>query len=623
MLSASSAFAQKYSVALISDSLRKNANAVKRDEELRIIIKSPSKAVIMHRYAITVLNEAGAEAAQYENSYDKRQSLENISGTLYDATGKEIKSVKKKDISDFSANDESSLMTDDRIKRHNFYFSQYPYTVEYEDEVKEDGIFFLPSWHPIEDVKYSAEQSSCIVEAPADFKVRFKQIALSEGPAITEKSGTKTYTWRVKNLPAVVQERYQPSFAEINPAVFIAPSQFEIEDYKGDMSSWKTLGEFINTLNNNRQELPEKIKQDVHRLTDNISDEKEKINALYNYMQQNTRYISVQMGIGSWQPFDANYVAAKKYGDCKALSNYMVSLCKEANIKAKYVLITAGDHRKGLWEDFPSPYFNHAIVCVPCKKDSVWLECTSQTASPGYLGSFTENRKALLIDEDGGHIVNTPVYNASDNLQLRKITARVDEEGTLKAAVHTHLTGIQQENAHDLMYGATAEQKQRYLNNTLSLPTYSVEKFEYKEEKNINPAMDEWLSITAPSYATVTGKRLFITPNFFSRSSSRLDEDRNRKYDIEFDDPFTDIDTVEINIPAQYSVESMPEPVNIKNAYGSYSISFDLKQDKINMIRRNERNAGVYPKAEYDAVAAYLNKIYKADRSRVVLVKKE
>jgi len=85
----------------------------------------------------------------------------------------------------------------------------------------------------------------------------------------------------------------------------------------------------------------------------------------------------------------------------------MVALLKEANIKANYVLIAAGDDQPDMLTDFPSPYFNHATVCVPMDKDSIWLECTSQTLPAGYIGSFTGNRHALLINELGGQIVTT------------------------------------------------------------------------------------------------------------------------------------------------------------------------------------------------------------------------
>ena len=72
---------------------------------MHIIIKSVGKAVIKHKYAVTILNEQGDEYAEYGNYYDKLQDLSDISGTLFDAFGKKIKTVKKKDIADVSVED--------------------------------------------------------------------------------------------------------------------------------------------------------------------------------------------------------------------------------------------------------------------------------------------------------------------------------------------------------------------------------------------------------------------------------------------------------------------------------------------------------------------------------------
>ena len=109
-----------------------------------------------------------------------------------------------------------------------------------------------------------------------------------------------------------------------------------------------------------RDVLPEEVKKKVHELTDNKGD-KEKISVLYDFLQKNTRYISIQLGIGGWQPFEASYVAEKKYGDCKALSNYMIALLKEAGITGKYVEIYGGKSPPPFIEDFPFYKFNNVI----------------------------------------------------------------------------------------------------------------------------------------------------------------------------------------------------------------------------------------------------------------------
>lgn len=112
------------------------------------------------------------------------------------------------------------------------------------------------------------------------------------------------------------------------------------------MASWNDFGKFIASLNKGRDQLPENIKVKVDELTRGVSDPLEKIIRLYGFMQQNTRYISIQLGIGGWQPFSAEFVGQKGYDDCKALTNYMQSLIKHAGIKSYYALIKSGDGSK-------------------------------------------------------------------------------------------------------------------------------------------------------------------------------------------------------------------------------------------------------------------------------------
>ena len=614
--------AQQYNVRLIPDSLIKNAHVVKRMEELHVTIKALNKVLITNKYALTILDEQGDDAAEYINAYSSMSDLSSIEGNLYDATGKKIKSVKKKDIIDAPTSDGFSLMLDTRIKKHNFFWRQYPYTIEYSDEMELNNSYFLPNWSPIEGDHYSVQQSKFIVETAPEYELRIKQLNFNTAAQIV-KGKTTVYSWEFKNAIAIEKEPLQPPMKEILPMVYIGPSDFSLGNYTGDMRSWLSLGKLNSNLNKGRDELPDNVKQTVHQLVDGISSQEEKVQKLYQYLQTNTRYISVQLGIGGWQPFDAKYVAANKYGDCKALSNFMVSLLKEAGIKANYVVARAGEAEKGLVEDFPAPsYFNHVIACVPNGKDSIWLECTSQNNPVGYMGTFTGNRKVLLISDDGGHIVQTPVLTAKDNLQIRKTKVSVKADGSMLSDVYTHSTGEQQELQHHLIHDFTKEDREKYLNKALTLATYEVDQSKYTETPGRIPAIDEYLHIVSPNYASVTGKRLFLQPNFVNQSKTRLTTDEERKYPISFKTAFKDIDTIQIEVPENFQIESLPKSASIHNQFGDFEMNCKVTKNLVEIIRTQTRNIAEFPATDYAELVTYFDLIYKADHSNLVFVKK-
>jgi hypothetical protein len=387
----------EFAVSNIPADILRDANVVKRKEEIRFDMDNTAKPRLYKKYVLTILNENGDKDAVFSESYNKFQEVTSIDGVLYDDKGKKIKSLKKDEIKDMSGTSQENLIDDHRVKYHNFFYRTYPYTVEYEFEIKFNTSAYFPEWVPQEGYYYAVQQSSISIIFPKSYTIRYKALNYPGEPNKTELKGNNVYSWEIKNMKIIEKEFAGPSWYYLTTFVLFGPSEFQMDNYQGNMSTWKEWGNFVNNLKQNKDVLPDNVKKDVHQLTDGIPDIRKKIAILYEYLQKNTRYISIQLGIGGWQPFDANYVASKKYGDCKALSNYMYALLKEAGIPSYYALIEAGDDEDDIMTDFPSPQFNHATLCVPVGKDSVWLECTSQTKPMGYIGGFTGNRHALLI----------------------------------------------------------------------------------------------------------------------------------------------------------------------------------------------------------------------------------
>ena len=301
----------EYAVSKISPALLKGANAVLRFEQIRFEINSTKEAILRNHYVITILNENGDEWADMVEYYDKFRQIESVEGILYDANGKQLKRVKKKDLEDYSGVSGNNLIDDSRIKHHNFYYKVYPYTVEYIIEINNKSTLFFPRWAPQGRERLSVENSSMSIVCPAGYQFRYKAFNYDKEPVVTQEKNNRISTWSASNMAAIAKEPYSPMWHEIATVVIFGPTEFEMDDYKGNMANWQDFGKFVYALKQGRDQLPENIKQTVHKLSNGVADPYLKIARLYEYMQKNTRYISIQLGIGGWQPFDAREVATK------------------------------------------------------------------------------------------------------------------------------------------------------------------------------------------------------------------------------------------------------------------------------------------------------------------------
>lgn len=613
----------EYAVANISPALLKNADAVLRLEEIKFEIFSTTHTEEINHYVITILNENGDFWADLREQYDKLRHINSIEGVLYDALGKATKHLKNKDLVDISGTSGNDLADDDRVKKHNFYCKVYPYTVEYTIKTEYNNTLFFPGWIPQGRQRLSVERSTYRIFCPTDYKFRYKSFNYNGEPVKAQEKNVVSTSWSVKDMPAIEREVYAPRWHELTTMVIAGPTNFQIEDYKGNMQNWNDFGKFTYALKNGRDQLPENIKQTVHQIADGIGDSREKITRLYEYMQKNTRYISIQLGIGGWQPFDAKYVATKGYGDCKALTNYMYSILKEAGITSYYSLIKAGRNAGYITDDFPSSQFNHVILCVPLQKDTIWLECTDQSLPAGYLSGFTSDRFALLVKEEGSTLVRTPKYGIKENIQIRKIKADLDEQSELQFHSVTSYQAMQQDELQMTINNFPRDKLKELLHEEFDFATYDISNFEYKENKSSHPSIDETLDIAVSNYATITGKRLFILPNVMTRSHLKLPVDSTRKFDLDLSDEYQEVDTVEINLPAGYTTESLPQDVSVNSKFGKYNCSVRLSGNQLKYYRSIEHYAGRFPAKDYAELVKFYETIYKSDRNKVVLVKNQ
>ncbi|WP_025607940.1 DUF3857 domain-containing protein [Pontibacter actiniarum] len=603
------------------EALAKEANAVIRSEETVFTVNSISSGTLRFKTTVTILNENGDHRATIYVPYDDMSKVSYISGTCYDRLGKKIKKLKNSDIKDVSSVSSFSVYEDDRVKIASLEYNVYPYTVEFEYEVSQKNMMFYPHWLPQDEEKLSVEKASLEVQMPVGMPLRYLEKNM---PQKAEKSNNGTlelYRWELKDLKPVYREPYGPGLVELVPQVITAPTEFEVDGYKGRMETWKDFGIWINKLNAGRDVLPEATVAKLKQLTANAKTPEEKVNLVYDYMQGKTRYVSIQLGIGGWQPFEASFVDSKGYGDCKALSNYTKAMLAAVGVNSYYALIKAGEGTPDIRTEFPSTQFNHVILCVPMAQDTMWLECTSQTAAAGYNGSFTGDRHALLITPEGGKLVKTTSYGAAENQQVRKLQVKLDEKGNGTANVETHYTGIQQESRDGVLHNLKPEEQRKWLYEQVKAPSFEISKYSFSQQKERVPRITENLKLSLRQCATLSGKRMFISPNLMSKWSYVPDQKEKRSTEVVRTMAFSDVDTVEIQVPAGYAVEYLPQEVMCKSVFGEYKASFKVEGQRILYVRQMQMGKGRFAPETFTKLVEFYNNIIKADAEQVVFVK--
>lgn len=615
------AFAQ-YNAANISEDLKKGAYAVVREDITNVEVFSNKSSKVTTRFVATILDERGEDYAIHRSSFDQSfYGFPSIKGALYDQNGKLIRKIKKKDIQNVSAISSFSVYEDNRIAAVDLRHNQYPYTVEFETTQNLNAFAIVPGIVPaLSRAHTSVEQFSYTVKMPDGLKLLHKTQNLAP-PTINGNS----YTWKAKNLKPITREPRSPSLFKSLPLVMSRPESFEVDGYQGSFKSWKALGQFFYDINEGRDELPTEMVSKVQSLTKGMDDPQEIIEVLYRYMQENTRYVSVQLGLGGFQTFDANYVYENGFGDCKALTNYMKSMLKEVDIPAYTAAIYADDDPRELVKDFPSFQFNHVILCVPFENDTTWLECTSNVNPSGYLGEFTEDRYALLQTERGGFLVRTPNSPAESNEQIRIADVKLDEMGNAEANASITYTGYQQDGVRSLMRDYTADQRKKWLRSRINLGSFEINEYDIKVlETAFRPTTQVSVDINARKWASPSGDRLFLSLYALGGSPSVPKAMSKRTQPIKLPYAYLDTDTITYHIPEGYHIESKPEfPIKVIQDFGAYEINMIQEdQQKIIYTRRIRMEKTILPAERYKEYRDFYRQVNRNDRLQIVLAGK-
>ena len=570
---------------------------------------SGNKLIETNTFTIQINSRSGDDAADIVIPYTKKDKITIGDAWIEDMFGNIVRKLKKNEIKSRNAISWFSLYEDDFVKTFQLKHNTYPYKIVYSYQITYSDFYQLFSWRP----QYGREQNinrfKFTVEVPRDYPIKYKQKAIGD-PQINTGETSVQYVWTGSYKST--KKETEADESEKLPELTVLPLTFKYGE-KGSWESWTSFGDWVAALNRDIDVLPPNEQQKIDRLLSGITDKKEKARILYKYLQDYTRYINVRIDVGGFKSYPASYVSINKYGDCKALSNYMKSMLVYAGIPAYYTLINSGYRPETIDKSFPRQAFNHVIVTVPFENDTVFLECTSKNTPFGYVGTFIQDRDAFPVIPGSGRFIQTPGLTPED--VLCKKTVRVDEANS--AEIEMVYRGYEYEMMTYYHRNADKDQADKHIRSLLSDISSSIFAWELFASDNNQPEITLKATGKLQNQVKKYGNDMLL-PNF-PYKLPYFESPEKRTENVRIRVPVFQQDSIYFRL-GYNSITRFPEPVDIQTKYGSFTMNYTLTDDNQVLITKELLiKSGIRTLDEYPDFYNFIASIKNADKKNIYL----
>lgn len=570
-----------------------NAHAVVLEENNTVDISSEvAFSYAMHR-AVLIQNANGAHHADFSIYISNDMSLDKFQLTLSDASGRLLRTFKQKDLmrTEFS----EGLAADGYMLYLDVTPPSYPVVAACDMKVnfKRNNVAF-PIFSPLDSYNTEVEKATYDITYPSDYPLRYKVVNSSVSPSKTSHDGKTSLHFQFDSIKAVWNSEYGLPLSEVAPKVYFAPSRFSYFNTTGSLLSWNDLGRWEQSLFADRGELPEGAKAKVRQLTAGCTTDKEKVAAIYKFLEESTRYVSIQLGIGGYQPMAASDVWRQGFGDCKALSNYMKALLAEAGIPSHCVAISTRE--KKLLPDFPNfQQMNHMILEVPLSTDTLWLECTNPRLPLGYVHDDISGHEALEISANGGKLVTLPEYPDSFNVNTTEAQVTLSPDGSADITIdedYRYHRYVKMKPIATL----SDNDRRKAMFSIYHLPQAEIQSIVVNDDPQPYgaPSLKYWVMAHSLKYASVTGSRIFVPTNLLHKNFTAATDSHLAK-ELFVGHGSRNLETIVFTIPEGYTVESIPGSTSMSLPFVDFSSTVTVDKNTITITNDYFIRRGTYP----------------------------
>ena len=409
------------------------------------------------------------------------------------------------------------------------------------------------------------------IDVPAASKVKLKTHTGFDAPAMKEENDRRVYVWRHANLQPEAEKKKDEAAEQEEPAE--AAPHVQLTTFQ----SWDEVGQWYADLQRDRIVPDEKIKAKAEALISGRTTDKERVQALYDYVSRNFRYVSLSLGQGRYQSHAAASVLNNQYGDCKDKHTLLAAMLAVAGLRAYPVLI--GFNRE-LDVDVPSPaQFSHVISAIPLGNETLWVDTTAEIAPLALLEPNLRNKKALFIPTTGpARVESTPANPPFLFSELITVEGTIDDLGRLTARARMVLRG-DTEMFMRFAFRHTPRSDWKRIEPYLGMEV-GIEG-EITDIKTSDPAdagkpFEIEFNVSAPylDWASRSQKMELPFPPFSLAQLTGRKADSTKP--LELGPPSDVVYSLKLTLPAKYQLRA-PLPLKVSRDYAEYASNYKLQ----------------------------------------------
>ena len=600
-------------------SAQEKYNAIVLEDVETFTMSSLTSANLEVRRSVRVFNDAGLEDAVFQEYTDQFRSISSFKGYVEKEGGKPLK-LKKEDLVQVSL--ASGLAEDGFINGYQPSAS-YPFTVTYEYTLSyRKGIASFPAFFPVSGEKVKVEKASYTIQVPSGMSIN--TISEKAGEVHKETGKNDTYRWDIPVFEGYADEAMMPSWREIVPFVMACPIGFTYAGVPGNQGTWKDVGAWCYGLKEGTEDLPEDFVARLKEMTASAGSDLEKVRILYDYLRGQTRYVSIQLGIGGYKPFPASQVQKSGFGDCKGLTNYMQAMLRAVGIPSDYTLVNT-DRDRFLPDYAGIGQMNHVMLCVPLpeKKDTLWLECTNPAVPLGYRHEDVAGHDVVLVTAEGGIPVRVPAYADSLSRDYCDIDIDLAADGSARATARRSLWLDETEGWIRIRDWKPETQRSQLTSGLAVQPqSFSLTGVQDNFRDYDGPDYCPWMQIDytfdTRQYATTGNSRLFVPANPYPMGGTL--QRGKRQNDLVHKRGNVSRNWIRLRIPEGYVVESLPAPVSLDTEWGTFTATAKQADGVVTVLHEFRSKPFREAPDRYDDFRTFVRALNKAYAAKIVLV---